>query len=281
MSFHYTNIINQNLAMYSQLKKTEPCAEKFQCETNCLTDIFRFNKIRTYTCKTITHMYVLRFMNRYASEIYHIFSDLIPPLNNGDLILSLGCGPCFETVGLDKYCRDKNIGKIQYMGIDSNTIWQDVANSSCCLSTQNIESRFKYTNTANLSTVLPITKVFLLNYCLSDIKNHSNLHNFLCNDFTAYLNLLPNNSYIIINDQNHGFEWEDIFDQWAQNLNPNNYEVCNYFFDPYPKACNPRGIRMKNKQLVFSNTDLDSSITSYFQEHLLCCESGISIIHKL
>ena len=65
--------------MYSQLKKTEPCAEKFQCETNCLTDIFRFNKTRTYTCKTITHMYVLRFMNRYASEIYHIFSDFARP----------------------------------------------------------------------------------------------------------------------------------------------------------------------------------------------------------
>ena len=89
-------------------------------------------KYRTYTCKTITHMYVLRFMNRYSSEVYHIFSDLLPRLNNNDLILSLGCGPSFETVALEKYSRDNSIGKIRYLGIDSNQIWEDVS-ASCCL----------------------------------------------------------------------------------------------------------------------------------------------------
>ena len=99
MGIYYEQIINHNLAEYNRLKQSENCTENFKCTTNCLTDIFRSNKTRIYTCKTITHMYVLRFMNRYASEIYHILSDLIPPLNNGDLIISLGCGPCFETVG--------------------------------------------------------------------------------------------------------------------------------------------------------------------------------------
>ena len=178
MSFYYEQIIQQNLVAYNQLKQTENCTENFQCVTNCLTDIFHFHKNRTYTCKTITHMYVLRFMNRYSSEVYHIFSDLLPRLNNNDLILSLGCGPSFETVALEKYSRDNSIGKIRYLGIDSNQIWEDVS-ASCCLNTQNIESRVVYRNNANLSDVLPLTKVFLLNYCLSDIKNHSDLEFFL------------------------------------------------------------------------------------------------------
>lgn len=281
MSFYYTNIINQNLAMYSQLKKTEPCAENFQCVTNCLTDIFHFHKNRTYTCKTITHMYVLRFMNRYSSEVYHIFSDLLPRLNNNDLILSLGCGPSFETVALEKYSRDNSIGKIRYLGIDSNQIWEDVS-ASCCLCTQNIESRVVYRYNANLSDVLPLTKVFLLNYCLSDIKNHSDLEFFLNNDFSLYLSLLPHDSFVVINDQNHGDEWEDIFDLWKKSLNPTQYEVNNFFYDPgFPKRCNPRGKRMATNKLIFSNSGLNSTITDYFQEHLPCCESGITIIHKL
>ena len=82
MSFYYTNIINQNIAMYSQLKKTEPCAENFQCETNCLTDIFHFHKNRTYTCKTITHMYVLRFMNRYSVLLSYADETLQKKLKN-------------------------------------------------------------------------------------------------------------------------------------------------------------------------------------------------------
>lgn len=281
MSIYYEQIIRQNLIAYNQLKQTENCTENFQCVTDCLTDIFRFHKNRTYICKTITHMYVLRFMNRYASEIYHIFSNLLPRLNNNDLILSLGCGPSFETVALEKYCRDKGIEKIRYIGIDSNQIWKDVS-TLCCLCTQNIESRIVYKDNANLNEVLPVTKVFLLNYCLSDIKNHSNLEFFLNNDFSLYLSLLPHDSFVVINDQNHGDEWEDIFDLWKKSLNPTQYEVNNFFYDPgFPKRCNPRGIRMQNRQLVFSNKNLASDVQNYFQANLPCCESGVTIIHKL
>ena len=281
MSFYYEQIIQQNLVAYNQLKQTENCTEIFQCVTNCLTDIFHFHKNRTYTCKTITHMYVLRFMNRYSSEVYHIFSDLLPRLNNNDLILSLGCGPSFETVALEKYSRDNSIGKIRYLGIDSNQIWEDVS-SSCCLNTQNIESRVVYRNNANLCDVLPLTKVFLLNYCLSDIKNHSDLEFFLNNDFSLYLSLLPHDSFVVINDQNHSDEWEDDFDDWSSTLDNTQYVIQRYFFDPGNKRCNPYGHnRMAINSLVFSNTGLDPRITTYFQDNLPCCESAVVIIHKL
>ena len=281
MSFYYEQIIQQNLVAYNQLKQTENCTENFQCVTNCLTDIFHFHKNRTYTCKTITHMYVLRFMNRYSSEVYHIFSDLLPRLNNNDLILSLGCGPSFETVALEKYSRDNSIGKIRYLGIDSNQIWEDVS-ASCCLNTQNIESRVVYRNNANLSDVLPLTKVFLLNYCLSDIKNHSDLEFFLNNDFSLYLSLLPHDSFVVINDQNHSDEWEDDFDDWSSTLDNTQYVIQRYFFDPGNKRCNPYGHnRMAINSLVFSNTGLDPRISTYFQDNLPCCESAVVVIHKL
>lgn len=280
MSMYYQQTIKDNLREYNLLKGTEECNENLNCTTNCITDIFRTNKTRSYTCRTITHMYVLRFMNRYASEIYHIFSDVLPTLTNGDLILSLGCGSCMETIGIERYCRDKNIGKIEYLGIDSNLIWKDSSNY-CCLRTQNINSNVVYKNNANLSIVLSRVKVFLLNYCLSDIKNHDDLEKFLCNDFLSYINLLPNDSYIVINDQNHSKEWEDIFDAWTKTLNSSQYKINNYFFDPSPKNCNPRGNRMKDNRLVFDNSNLNSEINNYFQQNLPCCESGITIIHKL
>lgn len=220
-------------------------------------------------------------MNRYSSEVYHIFSDLLPRLNNNDLILSLGCGPSFETVALEKYSRDNSIGKIRYLGIDSNQIWEDVS-ASCCLNTQNIESRVSYKSNANLSKVLSITKVFLLNYCLSDIKNHSDLEFFLNNDFSLYLSLLPHDSFVVINDQNHSDEWEDDFDDWSSTLDNTQYVIQRYFFDPGNKRCNPYGHnRMAINSLVFSNTGLDPRITTYFQDNLPCCESAVVIIHKL
>lgn len=282
MSNSYQSVLKTMLYNYDSTKPTESsnCSEHFQCSTQCLSDIFRTHKNRTYNCNTIISMYVLRFCNRYASEIYHILNDKIPKLSTGDLIFSMGCGSCMETIGIDRYCRDNNLGIINYIGIDHNSNWAN-ASRNCCLNTQNIQSRVVY-DAVNPRGILTNVKVFLLNYCLSDIKNHSNLNNFLCNDFSSYLELLPNDSYVIINDQNHGDEWEDNFDVWSSSLDTSKYTVTNYFFDPGShKPCNPRGSRMLHKQLVFSNFGLDPIIENYFQANLPCCESGITIIHKI
>ena len=122
MSNLYQNVLNIMLNNYnsSQSLESVQCKETFNCSTLCLTDIYHNHKKRKYNCTTITSMYVLRFCNRYSSEIYHILNDKIPRLSSGDLIFSIGCGSCMETIGIEKYCRDNNIRGVSYEGIDSN-----------------------------------------------------------------------------------------------------------------------------------------------------------------
>ena len=258
-------------------------ATKFNCSTQCLSDIYHVHKNRTYNCQTIIPMYVLRFCNRYSSEIYHILNDLIPRLSSGDLIFSIGCGSCMETIGIEKYCRDNNILGVCYEGVDSNTIWQNVTNT-CCVSSNYLYSRLSpVSNRDQFLPMLANIKILLLNYMLSDYKNHNNdFQNYLNNYVMEDLNLMNNDTYLIINDQNHSDEWEDDFDDWSSTLDNTQYVIQRYFFDPGNKRCNPYGHnRMAINSLVFSNTGLDPRITTYFQDNLPCCESAVVVIHKL
>ena len=285
MSNLYKNVLNIMLNNYnsSQSLESVQCKETFNCSTLCLTDIYHNHKKRKYNCTTITSMYVLRFCNRYSSEIYHILNDKIPRLSSGDLIFSIGCGSCMETIGIEKYCRDNNIRGVSYEGIDSNSQWQNITNT-CCVSSNYLSSRrSQFSNRQQFLPMLPNIKILLLNYMLSDYKNHNNdFQNYLNNYVMEDLNLMNNDTYLIINDQNHSDEWEDDFDAWSSTLNNTHYEVKRYFFDPVNKRCNPYGHnRMPNKTLVFSNNGLDPRITTYFQDNLPCCESAVVIIHKL
>lgn len=285
MSLIYQTVLTTMLQNYFTTQPVESvqCNEDFNCSTQCLSDIYHVHKNRTYNCQTITPMYVLRFCNRYSSEIYHILNDLIPRLTSGDLIYSIGCGSCMETIGIEKYCRDNNILGVSYEGIDSNTKWQNITNT-CCVSSNYLYSRLsQFTNRQQFLPMLPNIKILLLNYMLSDYKNHNNdFQNYLNTYVMEDLNLMNNDTYLIINDQNHSDEWEDDFDAWSSTLNNTQYEIKRYFFDPGNKRCNPYGRnRMPNNTLVFSNNGLDPRISTYFQDNLPCCESAVVIIHKL
>lgn len=286
MSILYQNALNIMLQNYKTTQPSESlqCTEPFQCKTLCLTDIYHTHKKRKYDCNTITSMYVLRFCNRYSSEIYHILNDKIPRLASGDLIFSIGCGPCMETIGIEKYCRDNNILGVCYEGVDSNTKWQNVTNA-CCVSSNHLHSQISpVSNREQFLPMLPNIKILLLNYMLSDYKNHNDdFQNYLNNYLMEDLSLMRGDTYLIINDQNHSDEWEDDFDNWSFQLDNTKYEVKRYFFDPgIHKRCNPYGHnRMPDNSLMFSNIGLDQKITTYFQDNLPCCESGVAIIHKL
>lgn len=222
MSNLYQNVLNIMLNNYnsSQSLESVQCKETFNCSTLCLTDIYHNHKKRKYNCTTITSMYVLRFCNRYSSEIYHILNDKIPRLSSGDLIFSIGCGSCMETIGIEKYCRDNNILGVCYEGVDSNTIWQNVTNT-CCVSSNYLYSQLSpVSNRDQFLPMLPNIKILLLNYMLSDYKNHNNdFQNYLNTYVMEDLNLMNNDTYLIINDQNHSDEWEDDFDAWSSTLN--------------------------------------------------------------
>lgn len=286
MSIHYQNVLTTMLQNYDNTKTIEStnCPETFNCSTQCLSDIYHVHKNRTYNCQTITPMYVLRFCNRYSSEIYHILNNLIPRLTSGDLIFSIGCGPCMETIGIERYCRDNNILGVKYEGYDYNLCWQNITNTCCISSDYLIASNPKRLIQETFIEKLANIKILLLNYMLSDYKNHKRqLPSYLTTNIQAYLDLMLNDTYLIVNDQNHSDEWEDDFDNWSFQLDNTKYEVKRYFFDPgMHKRCNPYGRnRMPDNSLMFSNIGLDPKITTYFQDNLPCCESGVAIIHKL
>ena len=53
------------------------CKKNGYC-IDCLNDILTndnsiTSRLREYSCENITYSYVLRYLNRYASEIYHLF----------------------------------------------------------------------------------------------------------------------------------------------------------------------------------------------------------------
>lgn len=83
----------------------------------------------TYSCTKITYQYVLRFFNRFASEICYAMClynyKNISRIN----IVSLGCGPGSEVYGIIKALRIRKIGvPIYYEGHDLLDVWEPVQN---------------------------------------------------------------------------------------------------------------------------------------------------------
>lgn len=98
--------------------------------SNCMNNILHnpTPKIH-YICKRITYYYVLRFFNRFASEISYLVDYLLPYIKKKtDLyIVSLGCGPGSEIYGFLKSLKDKypNI-TLHYEGHDLEKCWETV-----------------------------------------------------------------------------------------------------------------------------------------------------------
>lgn len=278
MSAIYQKIMQQCYDKYNDLKSTESCNQDFECRTDCLSDIYWTNKTRTYGCQTITYMYVLRFMNKYASEIYYLFSKYISNLNNGDLIFSIGSGPCFETVGIERFCREKDLFNIKYIGTDKNNIWQDAANICCHNSITEcfLSIPAKVLSDEYCEKILSKTRVLIFNYVLSDCKNHNSLTDFLNNCLGKYLDLMPYDSYVIVNDINHSDEWEEEFDEWKSSLPPN-FSCTDYFFNQ-SKPCNPRGGKISIHPLLFDNSNMP--FVQQFVDGITECTSSGTIIYK-
>lgn len=104
--------------------------EKGKCD-KCLNHIQRASSPNFhYSCKKITYQYVLRFFNRFASEIAYIVNSIKPEYLEGKTFLnvvSLGCGPGSEVYGFIKALRQKAPQIIlNYKGFDLAVVWQDV-----------------------------------------------------------------------------------------------------------------------------------------------------------
>lgn len=159
----------------------EFCTEKLYCQ-NCLDRIFWQDEYRhlRYSCKPITYYYVLRYLNRYASEMNYIF-DRFRFWNNNfghKNIVSIGSGPACEFVGFESVFRVRatNVKSCHFYAYEMNPIWSDVQHFLFDI----VESYSKaitlflknedFDETDSLAEDIDI---LILNYVLSDVYKHS------------------------------------------------------------------------------------------------------------
>ena len=86
------------------------CMQDFNC-VHCLSDMFNnsAHAHRTYNCLPITYSYVIRYGNRYSSEMYIILNHLQKLFERDTInVVSLGCGPATELIALEKKCSETN-----------------------------------------------------------------------------------------------------------------------------------------------------------------------------
>lgn len=99
--------------------------------SKCLHHIQRGNPSFHYCCERIAYCYVLRFFNRFASEITHFINQYdfsrITSLN----VVSLGCGPGSELYGIIKSLQSRQYRtQINYKGYDMNNVWRPIQEMS-------------------------------------------------------------------------------------------------------------------------------------------------------
>ena len=155
MAFHDYSLIRATISFYHNMQEfielQKRCLSLLQshtsCEHSCLNGFYCkqlgcnecdcsrcINHIQwnsspsfTYNCERITYQYVLRFFNRFASEIYYAIS--LYDMNNPKRInvVSLGCGPGSEIYGIIKALQQKKYNTVLYYeGYDPIESWGSV-----------------------------------------------------------------------------------------------------------------------------------------------------------
>lgn len=311
MSLLYNTFLDQCLASFAPCPSTtdgSPCSFDSQCDGNCrianncmccLSNIFNDpdHKLRIYNCLPITYTYTLRYLNRYASEIYHIlmqYNTLINQLDNKNII-SIGCGPATELISLERVLRDSGVSqKCNYIGFDINPLWQNQNFYLSSLFTLDhlIPNPTFCTNCfTSVDPLLNETKLIILNYVVSDIYKHTpktimskhNVNLFLNETMTSIFNAMPTDAYILINDANSRNMGRDEIENWAGSMSitfPDS-KICKGYFD-YPNRddfikFNSSSIGMPSNSLVFSNFN---SLFSIWQSNVNECRSAFVLIKK-
>ncbi|HOV12650.1 MAG TPA: hypothetical protein PK771_00020 [Spirochaetota bacterium] len=269
------------------------CEFKNNC-VDCLSKIFNdtAHKMRVYECLNITISYVARFLNRYASEIYYLLVNkkkLWGDIDNKNII-SLGCGPATELIGIEKILRERSESiKCNYIGFDQNDIWNFCQTTISNIIKQKSKFILPYFYNSTLkydNKYLSSTKLFILNYIISDIYKHSDnssieVSNFLNDIITPIINSLPLNSYILINDTNSYNMGRDEIEKWVNSLSISQYKNKKGVFDYTGRNCNmifsyPCKIAPVNK-FIFQNISNINDFTNNVNE----CRSACILIEKI
>lgn len=134
-----------------------------------------------YACAKITYHYVLRFFNRFSSEIAYIMNSAKSSYLQGKTqlnVVSLGCGPGSEVYGFIKSLRLKAPQIVlNYKGYDLNTVWSDVQQLSVGALSQT-PHRIEFYNMNMFGAFTGFDKgevdILVLNYLLSDSQKYYN-----------------------------------------------------------------------------------------------------------
>lgn len=230
----FTNFLTACLQQYNACQPCiNNCPHNHYCTTNgcglsncgsCLNMIQRaYAPAFTYTCKKITYHYVLRFFNRFASEI----ASAIWGINFGNAtkmnVISLGCGPGSEVYGIIKALRERNLAiTLNYQGYDLNNVWDDVLGLSRAALAQTRHHIAFFRQDLFLNFVgFPGENVdlLILNYLLSDVEkfasktDKSQIKTFVGN--LAWFVLVNNVKNILFNDNSY-YGHDDHLDSGVQ-----------------------------------------------------------------
>lgn len=215
------------------------CKKNLNCE-KCLEAFFygdEVQKNKRYECIPITYTYVLKYFNRYSSEIYRIFlqkKDMIEKLNNS-LIFSLGCGPATELVSIDELIKVNHLQNVTYYGYEPNKFW-DKTHSIASYNHDNKELNFEFKNELIKAETAGIDRIdfLFLNYVCSDVYVHENsnketLMEWLENKVSPLIYKMKQGAYVIINDVNSPNMGRKEIQEWSWNLKQNEIVNAEYF----------------------------------------------------
>lgn len=195
--------------------KCDHCENNCQggCE-ECLNAIHFSHDDRPYNCSNIVYFYTCKYTYKYSSEVDILISKLKSLKSfKAFNVLSIGCGPCTELIGLLRCSERSGFNKpITYAAFEMNEIWKPIhgffIDQFKNLSNNNI--RFSYSDACqaiprlNLRNVEWKPNILILQYVLSDMDKASmQIKPFIDDLFSKVISYMPLYSYIIINDINH------------------------------------------------------------------------------
>ena len=279
----------------------EFCAEKLHCQ-NCLDRIFWQDEYRhlRYSCKPITYYYVLRYLNRYASEMNYIFNHFSFWNNNfgHKNIVSIGSGPACEFVGFEFVFRARatNMDSCHFYAYEMNPIWSDVQHFlSDIVETQSpaVNLFFKNENFDETDSLAGDIDIVILNYVLSDIHKHSEkegadfvlsgrdfeVEEYLESRIQPILNRMKSGSYLIINDTNSNNMGRDAIETWVDELT--GFDIHKFVFN-YSSRYSEQKFKTNCKVLPKESLKFQSSEDiSFFTDSISECRSAFVVIKKL
>lgn len=203
---------------YNRSQKCIDCPNECPETGNCQKCLERWHwglRESAYDCPNIRYYYIGHYLHKYSSEIGYLFrSAIINELTEFN-ILSLGCGPCPDYLGIVSVMKQtENTKDIRYLGIDFNEKWSSFHDWI----KQNTQSPFNviHQDVYNfLGDPLNTLKsyqpnIVIISYLVSDLLKADRDIEDLINLFVGnLLPILPANSFIIINDYNRGINSND------------------------------------------------------------------------